>query len=284
MQERRLPEFVIIGAVKAATTWTSLNLDKNPKLFVPGPEPHYFSTEYARGEDWYASFFDDAPKEAMLGEKSADYLASAPAAERMAKDVPDAKLIAQLRNPIDRAYSDYCMLYRRGTITEAPEAYFSGKTEFGRRFLESGLYGEHLARFYDRFPAENILVLSFEDVSGHPATVLERISTFIGVEPFVEDDMLAKTENDSQTPILPLGMRNVLRPFKDSVAPFRGAKWFEALRGVFARPVTYPPLSREAHEHLADYYKQDLEKLAGLVGRDFDHWLAPLTGRDAEAA
>jgi hypothetical protein len=269
----RLPEFVIIGAVKAATTWTARNLARNPRLFIPGPEPHYFSENYARGVDWYGDLFAAAPPGALIGEKSADYLAYEGAAARMAQVLPRGRLIAQLRNPIERAYSDYCMLFRRGTVTDAPEAYFSTESDVGRRFLEGGLYARHLSRFYDYFPRGQILVLSFEDIAADAAAVIERVSNFIGVTPHREDAALAGTENDRTTPLLPLPMRKALRPFKPAVKALRGKAWFKSVRGVFARPLRYPPLTAAAQARLADYYRKDIEGLSALVGCDYGRWL-----------
>src|SRR5687768_3651516 len=114
--DRRLPSFIVIGAAKAATTWIAHQLGERDDVFLPGPEPHYFSREYARGDDWYAAWFKDAADSQLVGEKSADYLSDWNVPARMAALLPGVKLIAQLRNPVDRAYSDYCMLFRRGQV------------------------------------------------------------------------------------------------------------------------------------------------------------------------
>ena len=123
MSRTPLPEFVIIGAAKSATTWLAQNLQAHPQVFIPGPEPHYFSTEFHRGQAWYESWFEQAPPDRRVGEKSADYLAHPEAPRRIAKALPHARLIVQLRNPIERAYSDYCMFFRRGHVTPDPECY-----------------------------------------------------------------------------------------------------------------------------------------------------------------
>ena len=60
MSGDRLPEFIVIGAVKAATTWIAHHLRQNPAIYMPGPEPHFFSSEYDRGSDWYRSLFAEA--------------------------------------------------------------------------------------------------------------------------------------------------------------------------------------------------------------------------------
>jgi hypothetical protein len=109
MSEPRLPDFVIIGATKSATTWLSSNLSAHPRVFLPSPELHYFSRHYDKGEEWYRSHFADARDGQLIGEKSASYLPDAQTPHRLHRLLPKARLIAQLRNPIERAYSDYCM-------------------------------------------------------------------------------------------------------------------------------------------------------------------------------
>jgi hypothetical protein len=273
MTERRLPQFVVVGAIKAATTWTSRQLARNPGVFIPGPEPHYFSTEYERGPDWYRSLFAEAAQRAVIGEKSADYLSHREAASRMSKMLPQAKIVVQLRNPVERAYSDYCMLYRRGTLDRGPEAYFAEGAAERDRFLGGGLYAEHLGRFFDHFPSDQILTLLTEDIEARPEESLERISRHIGVTPHIDREALGRRENDSTESLLPLPIRKALKPFKDAVRPFRGARWFEAARGALAKPVKYPPLSGTARGFLANYYRKDIVALGEMIGRDLSSWL-----------
>src|SRR5688500_16568506 len=102
MSEGRLPNFVIIGAAKAATTWLSYNLGAHPEVFLPTQELHYFSRFHHKGEDWYRAPFRDAEDTQLIGEKSASYLADAATPLRLQGLLPRARLIAQLRNPIER--------------------------------------------------------------------------------------------------------------------------------------------------------------------------------------
>lgn len=278
------PRFIVIGAVKAATTWTQKQLSANPALFLPAPEPHYFSTEYARGPDWYARFFLNAPDGVMIGEKSADYLAHPEAAKRIAADAPGVKLIAQLRNPIDRAYSDYCMLYRRGTVRDDPAAYFRDGTGHGERFLSGGLYARSLAAFFDRFPADDMAVFLFEDIKDRPRETIEKISRHIGVAPHIAPERFGMRENASETAILPLSMRKALKPLKRAVAPLRGGRLFEGARGLFARPVSYPPLDVDSFERLRNFYADDVKELSDMIGRDLSFWLDDARGDPASFA
>ncbi len=273
MTAERKPHFIIIGAVKGATTWSARALARHPSVFIPGPEPHYFSSEYEKGRDWYLGLFSKAPAGAVIGEKSADYLACPEAAARMAALVPGAQLIVQLRNPIERAYSDYCMLYRRGTVREAPAVYFSPNRSGGEseRFLSGGLYADHLARFYDRFPREQILVLLVEEIMATPTPAFNRILSHVGL-PADATEVSSERQNDSAAPMLPLELRRMLKPLKAMVRPLRGNRVFEAIRSALAREVEYPPLDSGARAFLENYYSKDVAALERLIGRDLGYW------------
>lgn len=269
----RLPSFVVIGAAKAATTWIVHQLQQHPGVFVPGPEPHYFSSEYHRGDDWYRAWFADATPRQLVGEKSADYLAHSEAAGRMAKLLPDAQIVVQLRNPVERAYSDYCMLFRRGTVGPNPAEYLRPGAE-RPRFVEDGLYHRHLQRYLDLFPREQFEILLHEDIRRTPEAVIEQVCRHIGVAPAIAPAEVAARVNDGEAPMLPLPMRRVLAPAKGLVAPLRQASWFKRLHASMARVPPYPPLNDGLRERLRDFYVRDVEQLGSLLGRDLSHWLA----------
>lgn len=265
------PAFIVIGAVKAATTWIQKQLQGHPAIFMPDVEPHYFSSEYCRGPDYYDDLFRPAPPGRLLGEKSADYLAHPLAAERIARTYPDVKLLVQLRNPVDRAYSDYKMLYRRGTIRGMPEQYLATPDCAQPRFLRDGLYAEHLTRWLNLFPRENLLPFFYEDVRDRPDETLRRVCQFIGVK---RERVVAldRRENDSSERFLPLPLRKALTPLKNTVAPLRGHRWFEATRSMMARQIRYPALSDDLRAHLECFYADDLDRLGKMFGWDLGHW------------
>ncbi|KPH65959.1 sulfotransferase family protein [Novosphingobium aerophilum] len=269
------PDFIVIGAVKAATTWIQARLQENPQIFMPDPEPHYFSSGFDHGEQWYRSFFRDRPETAeVIGEKSADYLAHPLAAHRIAQTLPEARLVLQLRNPVARAYSDYKMFFRRGQAKGPPEDYLQGAESPYPRFLEDGLYARHLSRWFDLFPREQILIYLYEDVAVHPQRIVEAVSAHIGVAPVFRKEAAAERENNSQAAILPLPLRKALAPLKDSVRPLRGKQVFENVRSLLAREITYPPLSPALRERLTDYYARDIETLEAICGLDLSRWKA----------
>lgn len=267
------PSFIVIGAVKAATTWIAHQLREHPAVFLPGPEPHYFSDQFHRGDEWYRNWFAHARPGATLGEKSADYLAHPHAAIRIARALPDARLIAQLRNPIERAYSDYCMLFRRGSLRDAPESYLSGGESARHRFLNDGLYTRHLSRYFDFFPQDQLAIVLHDDIATVPAAVIARVCDHIGLAPNIDTVRIAARKNDGSAPMLPLLLRRTLRPLKPLARPLRSSAWFRGLHARFSRPIAYPPLTPDLRARLADFYRDDVTQLSRIIGRDLSFWL-----------
>jgi hypothetical protein len=263
---------VIIGAVKAATTWIHNQLQANPSIFLPGPEPHFFSQDHHRGIDHYRRLFHAARPEQILGEKSADYFAHPAAPARLARIMPGARLVLQLRNPVDRAYSDYKMLYRRGTVTGPPEAYLHSGATRHHRFLRDGLYAEHLARWLEHFDREQIRVLLFEDVKSQPTQVVATVCEHIGAPYHFSNEVGTAPRNDSSAQFLPLPVRTALAPLKEAARPLRGKPVFEGVRRLFAREIQYPPLVDTTRRQMADYYAEDIARLEAMIGRDLSHW------------
>jgi hypothetical protein len=267
-----LPHFIIIGAVKGATTWIHNQLQQHPEIFLPAPEPHYFSQEYDRGLEYYRSLFGAALPGQICGEKSADYFAHPDAVRRLAATLPDARLVLQLRNPVDRAYSDYKMLFRRGTVTGPPETYLDGRENDQPRFLLDGLYGAHLKRWFDYFDRAQLQVLLFEEVMSAPTKVVAAVCDHIGASHHFSAEVGTRPRNYSGERFLPLPLRAALAPLKGAARPLRGKPAFERVRQAFAREIPYPPLSDALRLRIAEYYARDIEQLELLIGRDLSCW------------
>jgi len=268
-----LPSFMIIGAVKAATTWISEQLRAHPALWLPKAEPHFFSTEYHRGLNWYRAQFAEAPAGRMIGEKSADYLAHPDAAARIAEQLPGIPLIVQLRDPVKRAYSDYCMLYRRGTVGGDPRRYLDAAQSNYPRFLEGGRYAKHLRRLLEHVPANTVKIILYEDIEQNADTIVEEVCHHIGVATFVAEDSIPERRNDSSAPMLPLPLRRILGPARPLLDPLRSNSLLASMRAAMARPVRYPSLTEELKSMLREYYRADIIALQDLIKRDLSSWL-----------
>src|SRR5579872_6966347 len=169
------------------------------------PEPKFFLIDelYNRGIEYYSrTWFDQMPATAIRGEKTTNYLENRDAAERIRQNLPDAKLVFILREPVERAYSNFLWSKQNGLEHEASferaldleqerERSYPPEWQFSRphSYFSRGLYAEHLKRFLDRFPAENILVLKTEDAFADPSGVANAFYRFVGAS---ENDEIAK--------------------------------------------------------------------------------------------
>lgn len=240
---------------------------------MPDPELHYFSRYYDRGDDWYLSNFAGQEHRRLRGEKSNSYLGMPQSAERIREKLPHALLVAQLRNPVDRAYSDYCMLYRRAEVGRNIAQYLDPRQAAGGRFLDRGLYYQQLQRYIDRFPMEQLLVLFFEDLKVDAGAQLSRVRRFLNLNDDFAPQPLAKKVKDKTQPIIGPRLRLLLRPLKPALAPFRQTAAFRRLHSMMTKELQYEPLSGDLRARMVEYYASETEKLGALVGRDLTGWL-----------
>lgn len=267
-------DFVIIGAAKSATTWLQRNLQNDPNVYMPNPELHFFSREYQRGEDWYLSQFDCNNPRRTLGEKSNSYLDEWRSAVRMASAMPHAKLIVQLRNPVERAYSDYCMLYRRAEVGRNIEYYLDPRQDRYGRFISGGNYYHHISRFLDLYPSEQMLLLISENISRNPYEHLREIRRFIGLSDIAVTPVSSRIK-DKTTKVMPPYLKPILKPLKPFAAPFRNTAPFEMAASMLRTEMQYPELSTELRRRLEDHYAPGVEKLEKLIGHRITEW-API--------
>lgn len=265
-------DFLIIGAAKSATTWLQKSLQADPAVSMPDPELHYFSRNFERGTDWYLQQFPD-PENRLVGEKSNSYLDDPVAPPRVHALLPHVRLIVQLRNPVERAYSDYCMLYRRGEVGRDIEAHLDTVRGADKRFLMGGLYHEQLTTYLDRYPAERIQVLFYEDMLREPDAQLRRARDFLGLPPAAAPLARREKVKDRTEAMIGPGLRRWMKPLKPLVRPFRGHPAFQAARGALAGEIRYPPLSPKLRARLVDFYAPDVDRLGALVRRDLSGWL-----------
>jgi hypothetical protein len=270
---RPLPDFVIIGATKAATTWLTENLRAHPGVFMPSSELHYFSRNLDQGDDWYRAHFAAAGEGLVIGEKSASYLPHPEAPARLQALLPAARLIAQLRNPIERAYSDYCMHYRRGEVGRRIERYFDPAATPIPRLLQDGLYHRHLSAWLERFPAAQLEIVLYDDIRREPAAVFQRICAHVGLDRDAGSDLLGQRIKNKNTAMVPPLAKRMLAPLKGVVQPFRDHAAFRFARSLLARQIDYPRLTPALRQRLADYFRADIAALGDLLGRDLSHWL-----------
>jgi hypothetical protein len=294
-----MPNFFIIGAMKAGTTSIYHYLAEHPEIFMSAlKEPNYFAFDervsFSGPGDHkltgvtslpdYRGLFDGASNEKAVGEASTVYLYSPTAAARIREYAPNAKLIAILRDPVDRAYSHYLHWFRRGS---EPLADFSEAVRAEERrvrenwnpvwhYLNRGFYHGQLKRYAENFPPSQMLIRLYDDLVADPSGLMRDIFGFLEVnESFTPD--LSLRYNTGAAPrsrllhglfVRPHALRSALKSLVP--APLR-LRWRKFLREKNLQPP--PPLSSELRAELQNVYREDIQKLQDFIRRDLSIWL-----------
>jgi len=159
-----IPDFIIAGPGRAGTGWMVACLDEHPKVYIPTREIRYFSLRYDQSPSWYRSHFEARSSDQIVGEKSPSYFGQPNVARRIYDWNPDVHIIFSLRNPIDRAYSMYCMALRKGEVSEDIESELTPNAPM----VQIGRYFEHLQPYREHFTDEQLHILIFDHLKDQP--------------------------------------------------------------------------------------------------------------------
>ncbi|ADE14482.1 sulfotransferase [Nitrosococcus halophilus Nc 4] len=184
------PNFIYIGPDKAGSTWLYRILKKHSQVFLPdAKELFYFDKYYHKGPEWYLKQFSTASSaHVVVGEISHDYLFSTDACRRIAKDLPHAKLMVCLREPVDRAFSSYLYMVRQGRVKES----FETALQHVEELVDHGRYAKHLSHYLEQFSREQIYVGIFDDLKSDPLGFMNGIYEFLGIDNFELPEELTK--------------------------------------------------------------------------------------------
>lgn len=301
-----LPNFLIIGAPKCGTTSLYHYLDQHPQIYMsPIKEPMFFVLEGKSHElppglekdgkkrpvydlEAYQSLFTNVVDEIAIGEASIQYLYSSKAPDRIKHHIPDALLIAVLRDPAERAYSSYLMSVRRGFETlgfsEAIQAELQ-QPESGlkwwekRRNLEVGFYHRHLQEYYRRFHTEQIGIYFYHDLKTDPRQVMKNIFRFLGVDISFSPDLgvqhlVSGIPKNALSRLLSRTIEKMpIKGLLKSMIPARaGHRLIYAVESrIMVKP---PPLEPEIRADLIEIFKEDVLKLEDLLQCDLSPWLS----------
>ncbi len=306
MEDKRWPDFIVIGAGKSGTTALNKYLEQHREIFMATQkEPNFFALESVDINDYeieesreyhlqsvyekdkYLDLFKGARRNQVLGEISNLYLNSEIACQSIKGYVPDAKLIALLRQPTDRLYSRYLHLVREESVPkEGWDELFDKQTIWWRRpdLIKEGFYYRHLKTYFDTFPREQIRVYLYDDFRDDPAAILRDIFRFIGVnekEPIDTDLVVNKSgrRKDNLFNKL-LGQNGAMINLSKTVLPGmhenlknnrRVVKYLNKARNRYLESERMPSELRSKITN--EIYREDIENLGKLLGRDLSSWL-----------
>ena len=266
IKKNTLPTFICIGAQRAGTTWLYHCLKEHPEIYMPvHKELRFFNYNYDEGIDSYSRNFDDAGERNVIGEITPDYYRQQYALLRINEHIPDVKLIFILRNPIDRAFSQY-QLY---CGTEYKEMTFKETYIKHSDLVDWGKYGEHLEFIYQHFPKDNVLVIEYDLLKGAPEEFLKQIFEFLNVSQDYKPTNLAKTYNKVIYPRAQKILRNFGFQFIiESIKKSRIGDWIRN-----EQKNNKSDIAKQDFDYLVKSFSKDVKKLGSILNADFTHWL-----------
>jgi Sulfotransferase domain len=268
-----MPNLFIVGVARGGTTSLWSYLDQHPDVFMAAvKEPYYFSDHYKsdpfpKDRDAYLSLFAAGRDARWRGEASTAYFWDPSSAARIEQASPSARILISLRNPADRAYSEYLKKVRsgeeqRGLLPAIREEIALGPQHGGRSaFLASGFYIESLERYLEGFGA-NVHVLFFEELAADPRGEVRRIFEFLEVDPNVAEEIEVTIENRSYVPRR--GARRILGSRARAALPDRVKSTLDRLLLRSSQPVLPP----EARRLLDEVYSGEREQLRSILRRE----------------
>ena len=295
-----LPNFIVIGAGRSGTTSLHNYLGQHPDVYLcPEKSPNFFvsheeqpewegpiarrmAQQWVRDRAAYEALFDGARDEPAIGEASPVYLQALSAAPTIAELCPDARLVAVLRDPVDRAYAHFLGRRRdgldarvdfRAVVAEERSRPLPDSVAFGS-YLGCGRYHHFLSPYFELFPRERLRVYLYEDLASDAHGLLADLFAFLDVDPtFVPSTEKRHAQTGViENPVLrgawtgSVRVRTALRPYLPAMVRDLG-------RPVFARRLAKERLEPELRAELIEVFRDDIGRLQGLIDRDLGHWL-----------
>lgn len=291
-----LPNFICPGAQKCGTTTLQRVLNQHPDIYLsPTKELRFFvDGHYSSREGRYERFFREWSGQLVVGDITPEYLFEKNAPKRIYDMLgPDVKFIIMLRNPADRAFSQYRMHERSGSEKRTFPAIVREEIEKLEKspddmrypgYVARGLYARQIQRYREIFPADQIKIVVLEELIAQPDMYYRDILRFLGVDA----DVQLKYDLTSNADFIPSHKRlyaislamvsKTMRFLSRFMTEARRKKTRKALGKLIIGHGNYIPVKQkidpESKRILMDFYQKDIEALETLAGRDFDLWKA----------
>jgi hypothetical protein len=305
------PNLFLVGAMKAGTTSIASALSLHPQVFVPlVKEPNFFCSDlyehglgagaetadevlkrvrrgeslhhaYVQDRDCYLALFEGRGSEDVVADCSTTYLYSATAAENIVRVCPASKIIISLRNPIERAFSEFLMNCSIGTAPPSFSAALdleerelkSGSIPLCHRYVSASLYWKQVDRYLRAFGTDHVLVLRFENIQQDFGNIMARVCKFIEVAPGALTSEIKK--NEASFPraeklnrwLEASGLKEFVRRKVPQLLKERMKRFYYA-----APPLDIKPGQTDV-ERLKRIFAPDIARLSELLGEDFMGWL-----------
>lgn len=252
----KFPNFIIIGATKCGTTALMVNLNKHPNIKTVSKtetsvEMHFWGYPIMNryGFDWYKKKFDD---DKVCGEKSTDYWIKRKSMRLIKENIPNVKLILCVRNPADRAFSNYQMHYRRGKVENFSYGLFLNDANYFKKGLYYNNLKNNVLPFFD---ADDIYICITEKMKADTSNEMAKLYRFLGVENF-ELDVVDDSKNMTKEKIG--NFASYLRKNENRKCYVKWSMGTDSLTGKLRREIVeyYKPYNKKFYEFLGYKIKE----------------------------
>ena len=277
MNEKKWPNFFIVGAPRAGTTALYNYLNAIPEIYMsPVKEPGYFIPNDFRGftEQTYIELFQNVKNEIVIGEASAGYLANSEAPKRIKEKSPSAKIIITLRDPVRRTFSHYLNWKRTGKIKisfeEVVEKFLdkNKNDEQLERMIYVSMYYEQVKRYLEIFGKENVKILIFEETVKDIKNTIKKIFEFLEVQAEPPENIEEQYGAYSE-PLGSIGtsiaQNKTISKITKKILP--GINQEQLLRTLLNKKGEKLELSDTTKKKLQSVFHDDVKKLEKLLGR-----------------
>ncbi|MBA2409436.1 MAG: sulfotransferase [Gammaproteobacteria bacterium] len=282
----QLPNFLVIGVAKAGTTSLYYYLKEHPHVHMSWlKEPRFFAYDETnpkhraadafpvRSMADYIALFNGVTTEKAVGEASPNYLHSRFAAHAIRTHIPDAKLIAILRNPIDKTISGYNMRVRVGNETHSWENILDGDEDI----LRSSLYYNHVKYYLDLFGKDRLKILLFDDLEKDAISVMRETYRYLEVDDTFRANV--STRHNTGTIKKARGIQYFRLQYRKSLGMTRAVQSIvpsgirRRLANIGSSKFEKAEISTDERAGLINYYREDILKLQDLIHQDLGAWL-----------
>jgi hypothetical protein len=290
MSQPPLPDFIIVGPQKCATTWLYHALYEHPEVLMPETDSvHYFDMNYHQKEQWYRQFFSNHENEPVVGEETPTYIREQSAPKRIAETLPNVKLIFCLRNPIDRAFSHWWHAKSKDkhsfSFHEVLENY-----DLFQNWIIPGFYYRHITRYAEYFPKENMKLCFFDDLVEDDLTYVQDIYSFLDVDDNYVPSIINEKSNEGKyrairrkspylraartfSKIAPSSVVNSLRPVHKQGLKIHNI----AAEQIVSKNEYEQGMNEAVRKDLEDVYEDEIRYLSDYTGRNLNDWFKYVT-------
>jgi len=295
MQKERWPNLFIVGAPRAGTTSLYQYINEIPQIFIsPEKEPNFFNTNTVRDngtifihpirdEDSYLKFFENATDEIYLCEATTHYLFDPECPKLIHNFSPNAKIIITLRDPVEREYSQYKLIFHRTVVDKLDydKSFLqeikeqmrdrNNSWEPGLR-LESGLYTENIKRYIEIFGEGNVKILIFENWINDIKNIMNEILQFLQINYNLENfhggiyhksSAWRSPKGNATNYLLKTGYKSkiIKKIIPQSIL-------YNVRDKILTKKENYSKLDTESRKILINFYQDDVKKLEKFLGKE----------------